>query len=294
MIKTRRLQVAVMLLVLCTAASAQKVIIYESGGKTSEYKASEIDSIAFVNKTSTHGITDGHEWVDLGLPSGTLWATCNVGADSPEGWGDYFAWGETTGYHEGKTNFRYVTYKWMQEGDWEMDGQYDESNLKFVNKYTFADGRTDCCWYDSEGNFIGDGMTELLPEDDVATVKWGANWQTPSNEQISELIDSKNTTSEWTTLNGVEGRLVKSLINGNTLFITAGGYRHGSNAVGQNNVNGIPYLGYFYSRSLHTVTTSTTEKASFYAEIIYFSKNNIYMSTGHRYRGLPVRPVRKK
>ena len=80
-------------------ANAQKVVLHMAGNKTFECSISELDSISFVD-------AEEHEWVDLGLPSGTLWATCNVGANSPEEYGDYFAWGET----KPKTNYSSSSY----------------------------------------------------------------------------------------------------------------------------------------------------------------------------------------
>ena len=58
---------------------------------------------------------NGHDYVDLGLPSGTLWATCNIGASKPEDFGNYFAWGETTGYDEGKREFDDEHYKFLKK-----------------------------------------------------------------------------------------------------------------------------------------------------------------------------------
>ena len=72
----------------------QMVYIYKKDGTKVPYVAATLDSIGFVNATS--GNENGHEWVDLGLPSGTKWATCNVGATTPEGYGDYFYWGDTS------------------------------------------------------------------------------------------------------------------------------------------------------------------------------------------------------
>lgn len=74
------------------------------------------------------GLKGKHEYVDLGLPSGTLWATCNVGAYSPEEYGDYFAWGETKGYNAGKTDFSWATYQWC-------NGSYNS-----LTKYNFVSG----------------------------------------------------------------------------------------------------------------------------------------------------------
>jgi hypothetical protein len=131
--------------------------------------------------------TDSHEYVDLGLPSGLLWATCNVGADTPEGYGDYFAWGETVP----KSVYNWDTYQ-----------HYDGSNL---TKYTGSDG-----------------LTTLLPEDDAAAANWGGNWRMPTKEEFQELYN--NTTVTWTQQDGVNGRLFTAA-NGNSLFLPAAGYR---------------------------------------------------------------------
>ena len=136
-----------------------------------------------------------HEWVDLGLPSGTLWATCNIGADNPEEYGDYFAWGETAP----KEVYEWSTYKWN-----------DRSNGTFTKYCT-----------DSKYGTI-DNNTELLSEDDAAYVNWGKNWRMPSLEQIRELINCCSWL--WTTRNGVNGQLVTGP-NGNTMFLPAAGNR---------------------------------------------------------------------
>ena len=97
---------------------------------------------------------DNHEYVDLGLPSGTLWATCNIGASIPEDMGDYFAWGETAP----KEKYDMDNYKW-----------YDSSSDK-LTKY---------CTDDKYGTV--DNKTELLPEDDAAYVNWGPMWRMPTD-----------------------------------------------------------------------------------------------------------------
>ena len=133
---------------------------------------------------------DDHGYVDLGLPSGLLWATCNVGADTPEDYGDYFAWGETAP----KSVYNWDTYQYN-----------DGSNL---TKYTGSDG-----------------LTTLLPEDDAATANWGSDWRMPTYDNWVELY--LNTTVTWTTQNGVNGRLFTAS-NGNSLFLPAAGYRNDS------------------------------------------------------------------
>lgn len=99
---------------------------------------------------------NGHEWVDLGLPSGLKWATLNVGADEYFGWGDYYAWGET----EPKSDYSWDTYKHGTSSD----------NL---TKYNATDGKT-----------------VLDPEDDVASVNWGGKWRMPTKDEWQELIDN--------------------------------------------------------------------------------------------------------
>ena len=159
---------------------------------------------------------DNHEWVDLGLPSGTLWATCNVGASSPEEYGDYFAWGET----EPKEVYHCSTYKWC-------NGSYDT-----LTKY---------CTDSSNGTV--DNKTELDPEDDAAYVNWGVNWRMPSYDQLNEL--KTECTWTWTIQNGETGRLVTGP-NGNTLFFPAAGYRW------NNSLYDAGSGGYYWSRTLHS------------------------------------------
>ena len=130
---------------------------------------------------------EGVKAVDLDLPSGTLWANMNVGATSPEDYGLYFAWGETTGYTGGHS-FDWASYKWMNEG---------QSNWRQVNKYQIDDWETEGCWYDSDGNFIGDGKTVLDLEDDAAHANWGGDWRMPTIDEIKELIE--NTTFQGFT-----------------------------------------------------------------------------------------------
>ena len=164
-------------------AMAQKMIVTLADDSKVSYNLSEVKEVVFVEEEA---IEDEHEWVDLGLPSGTLWATCNVGANSPEEYGDYFAWGET----KPKTKYDSSTY-------------FDSDYLKYKNS---------------------DGKTVLAPEDDAATVNWGSGWQMPNLDQMKELNNSDYTTEEWTTQNGVNGRKVTSKSNGNSIFLPAAGY----------------------------------------------------------------------
>ena len=160
------------------------------------------------------GVREDHEWVDLGLPSGTLWATCNVGANSPEEYGDHFAWGETAP----KETYSWQTYKWCEDG--------------FLTKYCI-DGR-----YGTIDNKI-----ELDPEDDAAYVNWGPSWRMPTVEQLTELYD--NCTQQWTAMNGVKGILVTGP-NGNTMFLLAAGFNWANTNTGEGT------SGDCWSRELYT------------------------------------------
>ena len=163
--------------------------------------------------------TNAHDYVDLGLPSGTLWATCNVGATTPEGYGEYFAWGET----QPMTYYDWSAYKYC-------NGAYDKLT-KYCNVSDYGD------------NGFTDNLTTLVPGDDAATANWGSDWCMPSADQWSELRD--NTNNEWTTQNGVNGRLFTAS-NGNSLFLPAAGsrYYHDFNFLGSR--------GCYWSQSLNT------------------------------------------
>ena len=155
-------------------------------------------------------------YVDLDLPSGTLWANCNVGADTPEGYGDHFHWGGTNGSRCGDWScYEHceVYYVWNPES-----GNADGDEYYTLIKYCFDNGST------GGGTFgLGeiDNLTTLLPEDDASVANWGTNWRMPSIEDWQELY--QNTTNQWVTQNGVNGRLFTAS-NGNSIFLPAAGW----------------------------------------------------------------------
>ncbi len=210
-----------------------------------------------------------HEYVDLGLPSGTLWATCNVGASKPEEYGDYFAWGETSP----KGKYDWSTYKWC-----------DGLELT-LNKY---------CTNSTYG--LEDGKKELEPEDDAATVNWGSDWCMPSFDQMEELYNYENITAEVTTQNGVLGILITSLKNGNTLFLPATRKRIDVD------LEDVDYLGNYWTRSLipedHLIPEvkflRTYPTAYYYYKDQSDGRTMLVYGTQSRIYGLAVRPVRAK
>ena len=199
---------------------------------------------------------DTMEYVDLALPSGTLWATCNVGAKTPEEYGEYFAWGEIVP----KDEYNWSTYK-------HCNGSYNTMTKYCRNSEYGYNGFTDT-------------LTELLPEDDAATANWGGDWQMPSQEQMEELYNDNYTKTTWTTQNGVNGRKITSKISGKSIFLPAAGYRDGTS------LNFAGSYGYYWSRLLDTSYP--------YAYILYFYSGHIDWSYDSRYYGRSVRPVRVK
>ena len=148
-----------------------------------------------------NGVENGHEYIDLGLPSGIKWASCNVGAETPEGNGNYYAWGEVVT----KKDYSWSTYKYANGSS--------NTLTKYCNDSTFGN------------NGFKDNKTTLDLEDDAAHVNWGGAWRMPTSAEFDELLDSCTWT--WTTQNNVNGYLVTSKTNSNSLFLPAAGYTDG-------------------------------------------------------------------
>ena len=127
-----------------------------------------------------------HEYIDLGLPSGLKWATCNIGANSPEEIGDYFAWGEI------KPKENYCL----------------ENSLTHEKNIATSKNRL---W-----NISG------KPKYDAATANWGGNWRMPTKAEVQELMTKCKW--EWTTVNGTQGYKVISKTNGNYIFLPGCSY----------------------------------------------------------------------
>lgn len=196
-----------------------------------------------------------HEYVDLGLPSGTLWATTNVGADNPEEYGDYFAWGETAT----KSTYYWTTFKWCDH-----NGGYNQDQYR-MTKYCRNLDFTTQEWIDTK--------TELDPEDDAATVNWGSEWCMPNKEQFVELLNNCDWT--WTPQGGKNGYLVTSKTNSNSIFLPAAGFKDGASAYYSNS--------YYWSRTANSGNTSVS--------ILMYSTKADWNGNERRY-GYPIRPVR--
>ena len=178
-------------------------------------------------------IPDTHEAVDLGLPSGVKWATCNVGASSPEEYGDYFAWGET----EAKTDYSWFTYRWCNGSETTLTKYNTKSNYGTV-----------------------DNKTVLDLSDDAARANWGGSWRMPTDAEWTELRTQCVWT--WTTLGGKNGYNVRGP-NGNTIFLPAAGRRNGTSL----DVAGS--YGFYWSSSLDTDYPRRALYVFFYSSDVY-------------------------
>lgn len=221
---------------------------------------------------------NGHEYVDLGLPSGTKWATMNIGAKDTKKIGNLYAWGETKGFNDGKRNFSWKTYK------------YCKSSAETLTKYHY--GKID-------------KKKELDISDDAAYIEWGSSWRIPTKEQFEELFDTKNCTYEYkssTDNNDISGYLIKSKRNGKSIFFPAGG------CIIDEKFNSMDVQGYYWTRSLQWQDESPEDIADTFSALFsgkYDSQTNITafsfwfspwvndVAGQSRYKGMCIRPVTK-
>jgi len=205
-----------------------------------------------------------HNYVDMGLPSGTKWADCNMGADSPEQVGLYYAWGDIEGY-----------------GGDTSDGHYFGWSTYRYNNGSSKNNLTKYCYDSSSGyNSFIDEIRELEFTDDAASVCWGRDWQMPSDEQFEELINSTYTTTQTATLNGVQGYKITSKKNGNSIFLPTSGMRNAGL------IDGVGSYGLYWSRNVG-------KTSPIYARTLGMINGQVQVSENNRYMGQNIRPVRR-
>lgn len=173
----------------CGTRQASEETQSSEGNNNADYDA----EMTLEERLSPDGQIDGHYYVDLGLS--VMWATMNVGANSPEEYGNYYAWGETTPKKE-YSMFNSATYRKDIE---EITGI---TNISDMPQYDFISGD---------------------PALDVARLDWGGNWEMPTKQWVDELVE--NCTCEFITYNKVNGWLLVSKENGKAIFLPAAGYR---------------------------------------------------------------------
>ena len=213
-----------------------------------------------------------HDAVDLGLPSGLLWATCNVGADNPEDYGDYFAWGETTPhYSDGGSTSNPTWLDGYEAGYWWETYKYCNGSQTTLTKY--------CNDANSGADSFTDTLTILTADDDAASVIWGGEWRMPTAKEWDELIEN----CTWTPTSnyngtGIAGQIVEGQ-KGNSIFLPAAGCRYYTYDVG------IGSYAYYWSSSLYSTTSAT---------YLHFDiEDTVNPVRDLRVRGHSVRAVRK-
>lgn len=211
---------------------------------------------------STCEVRVDHEYMDLMLPSGTLWATMNIGAEDPLDLGDLFAWGET----QSKLNFSWSNYQ-------HCNGAKNKQTKYCVN----------ASYWDGTGE--RDNLTVLQPEDDAATQLWGPEWCMPTMDQLGELFGT-DVSKEYVTrkYNGVTVAGVQ--------FYTPRGFKSIFVPIGILDGSGSDIFGYYWANENKWAT-------DFAASALQTSVKNGIQYAGivnnqYRYTGMFVRPVRKK
>ena len=171
--------------------------IWKGGIVTTTYDVTDVDSVTFESNKTYLGdgvyLINGHKFIDLGLPSGLLWAETNIGAKTAADDGNYYAWGETS------TKSEYI------------------GNTYFDSNYTI---------------YSINGKTTLENQYDAAYVNWGDSCRMPTSDEFRELLNSENCTWNWTSMNtsdgsSISGYKITSVKNGNSIFLPASGYRSG-------------------------------------------------------------------
>ncbi len=236
--------------------SAEQYRMIAQGGDTSRFIIEP--TIIYTDTLYVRNIVDTvyekpHVAVDLGLS--VKWATCNVGAEKPEEYGDYFAWGEV----EPKEKYDWKTYLYCKGTSTTMTKYCGDSNYGY--------------------NGFTDNKIVLEPEDDAATANWGGAWRMPTDAEMTELREQCTWT--WTTQNGVNGYKVVGQ-NGNSIFLPAAGYMQDAF---------LPSVGSYGDYS----SSSLSSSRSYDVYRIYFDSSSVLRAGngdyyGRRY-GLSVRPV---
>ncbi len=205
-------------IISATAKSGYQFVNWSDGKSDNPRKIIVTTDSIFTAIFEAAGALDlnGHSYVDLGLPSGTLWATCNVGATYPDEYGDYFAWGETSSKED---------YNW--------DTTY---------KYYDGESLTKYCLYSGSGTV--DNKTILDTEDDAASVHWGGDWRMPTLAEVEELLEK----CTWTRTDNYNGIDISGFIvigpSGKSIFLPSAGMREGSE------LSGTDWGGFYWSSSV--------------------------------------------
>lgn len=251
-----------LMLVVATffAANAQTHMRIHTKTGATDILISDFDSITFMTPPPVDPL-NGHEYVDLALPSGLMWATMNVGAQKNTDFGTYFAWGETSP----KESYDWATYK------------YAKGTYKTLTKYNCSGS-----WG------VIDGLTTLEPIDDAAVQNWGGDWRMATLEEMRELFNAENVEWTFTQVDDVWGYLGKSVRNQATIFLPSAGSIDNKDPLWNSDLSGENSYGRYWTASLYT-----TNNVNYDAFYYWFNKNKVDVSGTYRSSGRPVRAVIK-
>lgn len=241
-----------------SASPKKYMYVVTTDNQSFKYPVEKVLTVDFEERTDIPKLesnTGDHAYVDLGLPSGIKWATCNVGANSQEESGDYFAWGET------KTRTLY---------DYE-NSVFRNSKANSLQEQGVIDRIKDTTDVHSLGR-----LTDMY---DAATVNWGGTWRIPTLDEVAEL--KKCCTWIWTNMKNVNGYIVVGP-NGNAIFLPVTGQRYWGTTYDNN-------YGMYLISSANT--NALTYKFTFNAPDIIYNKPYVYWPSGYSISGCSVRPV---
>ena len=264
--KAIRIMLSMLLAVVTCSSLAQGVIVYKSNGTQEKIPYVALDSIILYYADQEPVPIVEAKAVDLGLPSGTLWASHNVGATAPEQLGGYYAYGET----EEKATYSWDSYMCTSQSacGTSSDPLYADGILTYDQVGTFT--------YNKSCNIAGTKY-------DVATQTWGESWVMPTKQQYSELIN--NCTISTVTINDLLCLEVTGPNGNSVIFPLDGGYKENANLVGVNNYE--HYTSFWIADMSYQL---------YYADEARARNNGIghYSSMTYRYLGMQVRPVKKQ
>lgn len=219
----------------------------------------EVNSFVTLDESTVFGqAPEDVKAIDMGLPSGTKWASMNLGASNPTDAGLYYAWGETEGYNADGSDdhlFAWAYYKWCK------------GTRSSQTKY---------CTSRAYGTL--DNKTVLELADDAAYMNWGGEWRIPTNDEMKELID--NTVNEWTEQDEVEGYKFTSTSTGNSIFFPAKGCR-------------VSESHYEDGTDCYYWLSSVDQPNPYAARYLRFYAGRVFLASMFRYYGMNIRPVRR-
>lgn len=234
----------------------EEVVSYELPEDADGFKVQKVEYTSVPS-----GYENGYEYIDMGLPSGTKWATCNLGATTPLESGNHYAWGESES--EPSLKYDWETYRYCICGDQAL------SEPETLTKY---------CLDSSYGEV--DGLQYLEPSDDPVSVAMGGRWRMPTVEQYEEL--GMNCDFIRGVVDGVYGVAIISRINGASMFAPAAGIYLSEIYVHPSIIPDVEYIGAYWA-------TKLDENNSQNAYVGFFSETQINMTTIFRCMGLSLR-----